>query len=493
MQPAMNMNKPLYPNPPSTLRRPGGFGGFAFVGPGVIIASVTIGNGELVQASRGGAVFGYSILWCFLFAGLFKAVQVYAAARYMTLTGQHPITTWRNMPGPTLWFPLLLILPTLAVMPVGFSAIAEIVGSYIRDLGGFSIEAPTVWGFERPEFWQNVWATAILSFCLLLALASNLTLLQRISTAVVGILLICAVLSVLVSGPDLFKILLGLFMPRIDAYQPWVLNNYGDEFIGRNQWLEVAIYLSAVGGGTYDYVGYVALLREKKWGLAGGPVAGRSQLDQAVSNPRTGKEMIRRARIWTRAPLWDTCVSFTAVILVTLLFAVLGATMLHEKQVIPATGNMLVEQEQFLVNLHYQLRWVYRAGVFMAYVGTLYGAFEIYQYTFVESLRALLPGWICARTIPWWRRLMVGFCYLGAMIFIWLREAVSGDVLGRLTFGAVLGGATLCGLWCFAMLWTDRTHLPAPLRMSRPLWIAVLVAGLCMTALGVQTLVVYFS
>ena len=43
------------------------------------------------------------------------------------------------------------------------------------------------------------------------------------------------------------------------------------------------------------------------------------------------------------------------------------------------------------------------------------------------------------------------------------------------------------------MLWTDRTHLPAPLRMSRPLWIAVLVAGLCMTALGVQTLVVYFS
>ena len=56
-------------------------------GPGAIIASVTIGSGETVFASRGGAVFGYALLWCFIGGGLMKFVQVYTAARYMTLTG----------------------------------------------------------------------------------------------------------------------------------------------------------------------------------------------------------------------------------------------------------------------------------------------------------------------------------------------------------------------------------------------------------------------
>ena len=80
----------------------------AFLGPGVIIASVTIGSGELVWASRSGAIFGYGMLWCFLYAGVFKAIQVYTAARHMTLTGEHPMVGWKRLPGPPMWFPLLI-------------------------------------------------------------------------------------------------------------------------------------------------------------------------------------------------------------------------------------------------------------------------------------------------------------------------------------------------------------------------------------------------
>jgi Mn2+/Fe2+ NRAMP family transporter len=35
-------------------------------GPGAIIASLTIGTGELVFSSRGGAIFGYRILFLFV-------------------------------------------------------------------------------------------------------------------------------------------------------------------------------------------------------------------------------------------------------------------------------------------------------------------------------------------------------------------------------------------------------------------------------------------
>jgi hypothetical protein len=87
---------------------------------------------------------------------------------------------------------------------------------------------------------------------------------------------------------------------------------------------------------------------------------------------------------------------------------------------------------------------------------------------------------------------MMAYCYLGGMLLMWLPKSVAGGIVGRMTFGAVIGGATFCGLWCLAMLWTDRNRLPAPLRMPWPLWIATLLGGIVMTGLGVWTLIVYF-
>jgi len=67
-------------------------------GPGAIIAPVTVGTGETIFAPRVGAVFGYAMLWVVLAAVVFKAVQVYAGARYIVLTGEHPLRAWSRIP-----------------------------------------------------------------------------------------------------------------------------------------------------------------------------------------------------------------------------------------------------------------------------------------------------------------------------------------------------------------------------------------------------------
>ena len=72
-------------------------------GPGAIIASVTVGTGETFFAPRVGAVFGYAMLWVPLDAVVFKTVQVYAGARYIVLTGEHPLRAWSRIPGPRAW------------------------------------------------------------------------------------------------------------------------------------------------------------------------------------------------------------------------------------------------------------------------------------------------------------------------------------------------------------------------------------------------------
>lgn len=489
-------SEPLYPEPPDALVRPRLSHLAGYVGPGVIIASVTIGSGELVYASRGGAVFGYTLLWCFLYAGVFKAIQVYTAARHITLTGEHPIVTWTQLPGPRAWFPLFIAAPAVLLMPIAFSAIPEILGGYVHILSGMPGEGARIGVWKYEEFWINFWSGLLLIICLTLALCSSYLTLERVSAVVLGGIVLCVGASVVVFGPDLFPMLQGMFLPGKPVYPQWLLETpeYVEEFQNRSPWLEVSIYLGAVGGGAYDYIGYIGMLREKKWGLAGRRVATYEELHAAVSgDTESARATIARAKQWRRAPLFDTTASFALVILVTLLFAVLATLVLNSKGVVPANNKLLNAQETFLTELHPQLRWVYRAGVFLAFTGTLYGAFQVYRHTFVESAAAIVPAMVTPKRTPILQMAVTLYCFLGGMTMIWLPESLAGTIIKRMTFGSIISGAASCGLWCFAMLWADRVRLPAPLRMSRTMKTLTALAGLAMTSLGVIVTIEYFK
>src|SRR5262245_51463275 len=98
----------VYPVPPWQQEGYGGLSGaLRLFGPGAIIASVSIASGETLFSSRAGALFGYSLLWFILFCAGCKLVQVYTAARYMVLAGEHPMEAWMRLPGPRGWFPWL--------------------------------------------------------------------------------------------------------------------------------------------------------------------------------------------------------------------------------------------------------------------------------------------------------------------------------------------------------------------------------------------------
>ena len=55
------MNDTGLPSPPRALISQNPLQWFRFFGPGAVIASVTIGSGELIFPSRGGAIFGYRL------------------------------------------------------------------------------------------------------------------------------------------------------------------------------------------------------------------------------------------------------------------------------------------------------------------------------------------------------------------------------------------------------------------------------------------------
>ena len=76
---------------------------------------------------------------------------------------------------------------------------------------------------------------------------------------------------------------------------------------------------------------------------------------------------------------------------------------------------------------------------------------------------------------------------------MWLPKEFAGSITSRMTFGSIISGALGCGIWCFAMIWVDRIRMPKELQMSLLLRILLIIAGVTMSYLGMQSLIAYFS
>ena len=61
------------------------------------------------------------------------------------------------------------------------------------------------------------------------------------------------------------------------------------------------------------------------------------------------------------------------------------------------------------------------------------------------------------------------------------------------TPAALIASSLTCGLWCSAILWSDRVHVPRALRMGAVLRAVIVVAGIALTvvpAIGIYRYVV---
>jgi Mn2+/Fe2+ NRAMP family transporter len=429
-------------------------------GPGAIIASVTVGTGETIFAPRMGATFGYTLLWVLLATAVFKGLQVYAGARYLVLTGEHPLGAWSRIPGPRAWVAKLLGVVSFIAFPMWVAALSDALGSLCIWITGVGIQ--TSWG--RP-----LWATAIILAAATLSLVQTYSIVERISTLILSLKVLLILVAVLVLKPDWAAALWGL-IPQLPEYQPWVIADYPD-FAGRTVFLEMAVLMGAVGGGVQDYLGYVGFLREKNWGAAG-------QSDGSPLRLSSAPEAVRRGLSWLRLPALDATFSFGSVLVITTCFMILGAAVLHPRHLVPTDADLYSQQSQFLGLIHPQLVIVYKAGVFFAIFGAIYGMLPVYARTTYETLAAVWPRrvWEFDRL----RRWVILYSAVGGLLLVW--TGFKTVVLARIIapFAGVLG----CGLWCLAMIWVERTQLPASYRMNRWLLILTAIAGVTMTVVG---------
>ncbi len=468
-----------FPDPPPELRSRNWLKLLTFFGPGAIMASVTITSGETVFASRGGAIFGYAFLWCLVGGAVLKGIQVYGGMRFIVLTGFHPMEGWGQLPGPRGWAPALIGILSVICFPFWLAGLPKMLGQLTNWI--FHLEKlPHAHTIER------MWATFYIAVAITITMLQTYNFMENAQRTIVGILLISIILAVVASHPDWLAALTGAVIPRVPHYEPWVAEKYAS-IAERPPWVEIITYMGAVGGGTYDYLGYVSMLREKAWGMLHRAGHFLSPRDIPTSLSQDAAE-VKKGRAWLRAPMIDCSLSFLCVLVFSAAFLILGARILNPQKIVPDGTELFNHQATFLTRIHPYLLYVYQVGVFMAFFGTIIGAYEVYARTASECLKGVSPRW---RNLPLQPvRLGTVTCGGGlALVLVWTCK----DPVKIVTIPALIGGVFTCGLWCFAVVWCEHRFLPRGYRMRRGLFVATVIAGAVMTVFGFIAMYLHFA
>lgn len=467
--------------PPAALLSKNPLAWLTVFGPGAVIASITLGSGELIFSSRGGALFGYRILFLFVLISVLKWGLVFAMSRHTILSGVHPYTRMMDLPGPRGWFPLMLLIIASVTTPVWAGFFPGILGNF------------TSWVTGTQEQFNGaidyLWGLPFLIAVVTLSLTGGYTALERVQMAIVATMMVCAIISLILYKPDWLELLKGAVIPQPYTYPEWLAESPVKqirEIANTSEWVETTRYVGVIGGAGFDYLAYTAWIREKHWGWAGIGEASPQELEGIAD------DVHHPARIWTRAPLADCAISFGLVVVFSAVFVASGVIVLGPEHAIPTGDNFLEMQSKFVTGIHPWLKPLYIAGAYLTMFGTAYGTFEIGVTVFREIVRAMTPQF-ADRHYARLKSIAVLWCGAGAMLVLgwsFVYTLTGGEdarvLLKILTPVNLFTGVLSCGLLCFIMPWMDWRFLPKKLRM--PVWLVLLnvASGAIFLGLGLK-------
>jgi len=115
-------------------KAPVGLAVFALVGPSIVWAAEYIGSGEVILATRTGAILGTTVLWAIVLGIFLKFWIGMSGARYTVCTGEGMIDMFDRIPGPSHWvvWVVLAIQFLCAIFSIG--AVATAAGVFVHSI-----------------------------------------------------------------------------------------------------------------------------------------------------------------------------------------------------------------------------------------------------------------------------------------------------------------------------------------------------------------------
>ena len=404
------MNKIKFPEPDEVLKEKPSLKKYLryllFFGPGAVIASVTIGQGQIILGPQIGAWAGNRLLWIITlsFGSYFIA---YVAARFTLISGIDVVDLFAlKLKGILNWFFIALII---IFIPMFAATIITTLGISLQWIFGFDENLILIWGIYfgiLAVMLVIVWKFKIIEY----TQAFFVIVLAAGAIASMASSVMAHKLDLVASLPHFFTI------GDIPKYPSWVPNSISSKPV----FLTILGYLGTLNVSIITAIGYLGWVKVLKWGIFKGrddpdELSGKLLEDykkkSKIDYLPKDKNEVKKAKLLSIPPLIDLMIAFVVVAIVSAAYMLGGAAWLGHS--IPTDVNPLKAQAKIFANIAKSMsNWLiplYKISVFFALFGTIYAGFEASSRMLYETMKGVRPK---IRHIPYKDFAFYMFVYL---------------------------------------------------------------------------------
>ncbi|ACB76823.1 Nramp family divalent metal transporter [Opitutus terrae] len=413
------------------------------LGPGLILSAIIVGAGELIVTPKLGAEVGFRLLWFIILGCLVKVFVQIELGRYAVTRGRTTLEALNTLPGPRLivsWVMWIWLAMYLCLVP----QVAGIVGGVATalKLGGAAI----------PVGWLAVLVGASTAALLVVG---RYRLVESFSTVLVGAFTVTTLVAVVALQFTPYAVTGEQLASGLSFHLPANLATAFGAF-------------GLIGVGASELIYYPYWCLEKGYARKIGPDDGTP-------------EWRARAAAWLRVMRVDAWLCFTVYTITTIAFYLLGAAILHAKQ-------LQVEDSKMIETLSFMYLdafggwslWVFAIGAIAVLYSTVFGGTASNARLLADSLAVfrLKTYRDAEHRVRWVKISAVILAVAFTSIFLLVGNPVSLVFLGAVAQGMMLPFLAGAALYF---------HFTSPHRelRARPFSLAgLIVAAVAMTALG---------
>lgn len=444
-------------------RPPRGLAVLAVVGPSLVWCAEYIGSGEVILATRTGALMGMAALWAVVLAILLKYCIGLAGAHWSTVTGEGMIDLFDRMPGPRHWLVWLVLVIQFLAAIVSIGALANVAATFLNAVIRLS-ESALAWGLIASVF------------AVFVAWSGRFSVLKIVMSGLVAIIVIGVFYVALRTMPPLSEIGRGLIgRGRLDI-PDWAPG----QIRARSVWYELLPLMGWAAGGFASQVWYGYWVLGAGYGMAKGRGWGKPADLERLSSLTL--EEAKGIRGWCRVVRADATLGAVVGIGATTGFMMAGAGVLRPAQLVPEG-----EEVAWVLSRLFADRWEEIGGTLFLIAGSA---------AMISTLVGQLSGWPrlladCGRIVcPPFARLPWKTQFRSLLIFFVATNAVAislFDPIRLVKLGGQLDGILLTPIQALAILIALVFILPR--LVPRDAWRQVRPGPLLLGGLGLAVLV----
>jgi Mn2+/Fe2+ NRAMP family transporter len=399
------------------------------VGPSLVWAAEYIGSGEVIIATRTGAILGTAVLWAVILGVFLKFWIGVAGARYTVCTGEGMIDMFDRIPGPRHWVVWIVLVVQLFCAIMSTGALATSAGTFLNSL---IPRAP----LPLCGLFAAVFAVAV-------AWSGIFDVLKIFMSLFVLVIVIGAFYIAYRVFPGLGELTAGL-TGKLPPVPEWATAMEG---VNDSTWQEILPVLGWGAGGFASQVWYTYWVIGAGYGATAGRGYGKSA--DVTTLRAMSQDTAQRIKTWCKTLYVDSSFAMVLGVLVTGAFLIAGAGILGVEHMAPGNDDMAdVLSEIFARRWDTMGGFLFKLCGAVAMISTLMGQLAGWPRLLADSCRLCIPGF--DRRLRWKTQfrifLILFFCTTTLVVCVLSKKPIS-----LLKLSSILEGVLLIALQAAAV------------------------------------------